>query len=144
MITIPDGLKVETKQKKIILEELKKLKTHPTADEVFHIVRKKIPNISLGTVYRNLNRLADDGIIIKLGKAGEQKRFDGFTAKHHHFFCASCGRVYDLDLKYDQRISEVISDIKDHDVYDYDLEFYGKCKLCKKKENDNDKIKRNL
>ena len=63
-----------TKQRKVILEELRKLKTHPSADEIYNIVRERLPRISLGTVYRNLEILSDAGVILKLDVAGSQKR----------------------------------------------------------------------
>jgi len=66
-----------TKQRRVIVEELKKLKTHPTATLIYELVRKRLPRISLGTVYRNLDLLAEAGIIQKLETAGTQKRFDG-------------------------------------------------------------------
>jgi Fur family ferric uptake transcriptional regulator len=119
-----------TKQRKIILAELQQLTSHPTADELFQIVRKKLPNISLGTVYRNLNQLVQDGVIIEIGRAGYKKRFDADTAKHYHFMCQQCGKVYDIHPVADD-VRQIINDIEEHDVYDYDLEFYGVCKNCK-------------
>ncbi len=85
-----------TKQRAIILEELRKVKTHPTADEVYSIVREKMPRISLGTVYRNLEFLAETGEIIKLESAGTTKRFDADTSWHQHVRCTQCGRVGDV------------------------------------------------
>ncbi len=85
-----------TKQRSIILEELRKTKTHPTADELYGIVRKHMPRISLGTVYRNLDLLAETGEIIKLESAGSIKRFDGDTSWHQHVRCVHCGRVGDV------------------------------------------------
>ncbi|MCJ7604005.1 MAG: transcriptional repressor, partial [Desulfobulbaceae bacterium] len=66
-----------TKQRQVILEELRKVKTHPTADDMYQMLRKKMPKISLGTVYRNLEILSESGIIQKLDVGGTQKRFDG-------------------------------------------------------------------
>ncbi len=85
-----------TRQRAIILEELRKLKTHPTADEVYGIVREILPRISLGTVYRNLDFLAETGEILKLESAGSTKRFDGDTSWHQHVRCVHCGRVADV------------------------------------------------
>jgi Fur family ferric uptake transcriptional regulator len=69
-----------TNQRQVIIEELKKVTSHPTANEVFDMVRKRLPRIGLGTVYRNLDLLSDRGIIKKLEVGGEQKRFDGDTS----------------------------------------------------------------
>lgn len=85
-----------TKQRMVILEELRKVTSHPTADEVYSLVRARLPRISLGTVYRNLDLLADAGTILKLEAAGSQKRFDGNTMPHQHIRCIHCGRVGDI------------------------------------------------
>jgi Fur family transcriptional regulator, ferric uptake regulator len=83
-----------TSQRRIILEELRKTKTHPTADELYVVARKRLPKISLGTVYRNLDQLAESGEILKLEMCGCQKRFDGNTHEHFHARCQGCGRVH--------------------------------------------------
>lgn len=85
-----------TRQRAVILEELRKLKSHPTADELYSIVRERLPRISLGTVYRNLDFLADTGEILKLEAAGSTKRFDGDTSWHQHVRCIHCGRIGDI------------------------------------------------
>ncbi len=85
-----------TRQRAIILEELRKVKTHPTADEVYSIVREIMPRISLGTVYRNLDFLAETGEIQKLESAGSTKRFDGDTSWHQHVRCTECGCIGDV------------------------------------------------
>ena len=85
-----------TKQRAIILEELRKLKTHPTADEMYGIVRKRLPNISLGTVYRNLDFLTENGEIRCLVTSGASKRFDGDLSAHQHVRCVHCGCVADV------------------------------------------------
>ena len=85
-----------TVQRSVILDELRKLDTHPTADELYHIVRKRLPRISLGTVYRNLEHLAQTETILKLNIGENIKRFDGYCHKHHHATCLVCGRIYDI------------------------------------------------
>ena len=85
-----------TRQRAVILEELRKNKTHPTADELYSIVRERLPRISLGTVYRNLDFLADSGEIRRLEAAGSTKRFDGDISNHQHVRCIQCGRIGDV------------------------------------------------
>ncbi len=85
-----------TRQRMVILEELKKVRTHPTADELYSMVRTKLPRISLGTVYRNLDFLAETGEIVKLESTGSIRRFDGDTSPHQHIRCTVCGRVGDV------------------------------------------------
>ena len=124
-----------SRQRSIIFEELHKLASHPTADELYAVVRKRLPNISLGTVYRNLNYLAKQGLILKLGNAGEQGRFDACTNKHYHFVCKSCAKIYDLPQLSTSEIQQAIQNIEQHDVHSYELEFYGVCAACKQKQH---------
>jgi Fur family transcriptional regulator, ferric uptake regulator len=86
-----------SRQRLVILEELKKVKTHPTADEVYEAARLYIPRISLATVYRNLEALAEDGAIQKLQVSGSQMRFDGDPSEHCHIRCTRCGQVDDIE-----------------------------------------------
>ena len=85
-----------TNQRSLILEELRGLKSHPTADELYLAVRRRLPRISLGTVYRNLQLLSKQGAIRTLPNPRGQRRFDGDTAEHYHVRCVKCGRVDDL------------------------------------------------
>ena len=86
-----------TKQRKQILEVLKNTNTHPTADEIYEEVKKEIPNISLGTVYRNLNVLSEMDEIMILDYGSSYSRFDGNPKNHYHFKCEQCGKVFDLE-----------------------------------------------
>jgi Fur family ferric uptake transcriptional regulator len=85
-----------TRQRTIILEELRKVVTHPTADELYTVVRQRLPRISLATVYRNLELLAEQKEILKLESAGNSRRFDGDTHSHQHARCQKCGRIADI------------------------------------------------
>jgi len=85
-----------TRQRRVILEELGHLSTHPTADELYGIVRKRIPKISLGTVYRNLEMLAAAGTIRLVRTCGRQMRFDADLSDHIHAICVQCGKVIDM------------------------------------------------
>ncbi len=86
-----------TKQRKVILEELSKVCSHPTADEVYSMVRERLPHISLGTVYRNLDLLAEGKQILKLESAGSTRRYDAKITPHSHIRCVSCGSISDVD-----------------------------------------------
>ncbi len=85
-----------TRQRSVILEELCKVKSHPTADELYGVVRKRLPKISLGTVYRNLDFLVENGRIVRLVSAGAIRRYDGDITPHHHTRCVRCGRIVDI------------------------------------------------
>jgi len=119
-----------TNQKYIILDFLKNTKSHPTAEEIFKAVRQKLPRISLGTVYRNLEFFSKDNIIKEI--AGEIKRFDADLSNHHHFFCNNCGKVFDLDEVEipQEQIAKKVKKIGI--VKSYSFFVYGICKKCKK------------
>ena len=76
-----------TNQRRVILEELRKVDTHPTVDELYTIVKARMPHISLGTVYRNLDLLTETGEVLKLDSAGSMRRYDGRTEPHRHVRC---------------------------------------------------------
>ena len=120
-----------TKQRRIILEEIRKLKTHPTADEVYEIVHERLPKISLGTVYRNLDRLSECGEIAKLETSGSQLRFDANTDRHYHVRCVHCGRVDDLDGVRIRVPEARVQEAVDYDIVGHRLEFLGVCPQCK-------------
>ena len=84
-----------TQQRSIILEELRKAAVHPTADEIYQLVRQRLPRVSLGTIYRNLELLAGQGTIRKIEYAG-RKRFEGNILPHQHAHCQKCGQVHDI------------------------------------------------
>lgn len=117
-----------TKQKAAILEYLKNTKTHPDAETVYEVLREKIPNISLSTVYRNLSLMSEEGLILKLTPGGTSDHFDGDISPHQHFLCTDCGRIVDVDCKIDLK-NKNIGEISSYLVY-----FYGICKECKCKK----------
>ncbi|MHB1458080.1 MAG: Fur family transcriptional regulator [Armatimonadota bacterium] len=121
-----------TRQRRVILEELRKVQTHPSADEVYEMVRHRIPHISLGTVYRNLEILSDNGFAMRLEMCGTQMRFDGNAENHYHTRCTKCGRVDDLHIEPIAEIADVIESLPDKTIYDYRLEFLGICSLCER------------
>jgi len=124
-----------TTQRQIILEELAKVKTHPTASEVYDMVRKRLPRIGLGTVYRNLELMAENGIILKLEVGGTQKRFDATTDAHYHIRCSSCGRVDDMEMEVMDSLMEAAADHSSYQILGHHVEFSGICSECQKKGN---------
>ncbi|MBU1228570.1 MAG: transcriptional repressor [Proteobacteria bacterium] len=118
-----------SRQRETILDELRKVKTHPTADEVYDMVRKILPRISLGTVYRNLDFLSGRGVVLRLGGAGTQKRFDGNPAAHPHLRCSVCGRVDDLE--WPLALPELpVEQSMGYSRLRCDVEFVGVCPMC--------------
>lgn len=87
-----------SRQREAIKEYLAGTTSHPTADTIYENIKKVYPNISLGTVYRNLNFLVEHGEVLKLSCDDERDHYDANTAPHHHFYCRCCHQVTDLPL----------------------------------------------
>ncbi len=117
-------------QRDIILQELCKLTSHPTVDELFLIVRERLPHISLATVYRNLELLAEQGVILKLELAGHQRRFDGWAEPHAHIRCEACGAVADVACEPAQTPLDEVQQHTDYLVTGQHTEFVGQCPRC--------------
>lgn len=124
-----------TNQRQVILEEIRKVNTHPTADDVYEMVRKRLPRISLGTVYRNLEILSTRGLIQKIGPVSSQMRFDGITKNHYHLRCIYCGSVKDASIDTAENLENAIREKSDYSIIGHKLEFIGICPNCGKKEN---------
>ena len=119
-----------THQRQVILHELKKSSNHPTADEIYVAVRKAMPGVSLGTVYRNLELLSDIGIIRKNVSGGNQRRYEANVDIHYHIICSSCNEIVDVPegvltcLEYDKEFFNGFDNIE------FDISFSGKCEVC--------------
>ena len=121
-----------SRQREAIKEYLMSTTEHPTADTVYLHVREEFPNISLGTVYRNLNLLADIGEAIKITTPEGGDRFDGNTDPHYHVVCTACGKVDDLHL--DQEQIEAVNKLGNShysgSIKTHTTLFYGNCSEC--------------
>jgi Fur family transcriptional regulator, ferric uptake regulator len=124
-----------TRQRRVILEELAAVTSHPTADELYQRVRRRLPRVSLGTVYRNLEIMAQKGEIQRIGAAGTQRRFDATTAMHYHIRCTSCGRVADLPLKPVNRLEQEAARTSGFTISGHWAEFQGVCPECQVQPN---------
>ena len=119
-----------TKQREAILKVLKNTRSHPTADQIYDEVRKEIPNISKGTIYRNLQVLQEDGAIFALNLNGTLSRYEVKQESHYHFRCEKCGRVFDLYEPIDKEIDARVSRQTGFKVSHHQTEFRGLCKDC--------------
>jgi Fur family ferric uptake transcriptional regulator len=122
-----------TRQREVILEEIRKINAHPTADEVYERARRRLPRISLGTVYRNLETLSEWGLIQKLELGGTQKRFDGNVENHYHIRCMRCDSVKDVSMEPLTSYENAIRRVSDYEIIGSRLEFIGLCPQCKEK-----------
>jgi Fur family ferric uptake transcriptional regulator len=121
-----------TLQRKTILEVLRQTNNHPSADEIYKMVRQRLPRISLGTVYRNLEVLAESGVIQKLELGGAIKRFDWNQEKHYHIRCLKCGRVDDAPIAPFNRLENELYEVTVYTIIGHRLEFEGLCPPCTK------------
>jgi Fur family ferric uptake transcriptional regulator len=126
----PAPMKRLTTQRQIILEELAKLKTNPTASEVFDMVRKRLPRIGLGTVYRNLELMAENGMIRKIEVGGTQNRYDAITKPHYHIRCSRCGKVDDIDVEINDDLVKGAAKSCLYQIQGHRIEFSGVCPDC--------------
>jgi len=126
-----------TRQREAILQVLKNAKNHPSADEVYELVRRKLPRISLGTVYRNLEVLVENRSVQKLVTEASPTRFDGNPGTHYHAYCTGCGKLVDVPLPEDPAIAEALLEHArkntDFLISGHTLEFIGLCPKCRKK-----------
>ena len=123
-----------TRQRRVIMEILQENNTHPAADDIYEMVRRRLPRISLGTVYRNLEILSACGMIHKLELSGSQRRFDGDLENHYHVRCVQCDRVDDVAVKPTDVFEETLRDLSDYEIMGHHLEFLGVCPECKKQQ----------
>lgn len=120
-----------SRQRESIKELLKTRRDHPTADMIYTDIRMIFPNISLGTVYRNLSLLSEIGEIKKVSTGDGVDRYDADTTPHNHFVCRQCNAVMDLDMDDIGSIKSAASKNFDGIIEDYSVNFYGICGSCK-------------
>ena len=124
-----------TIQHKIVYETVLKMHNHPSAEEIYQTIKKEFPHISMGTVYRNLNRLARNGLIQRVELPNDADRFDYQTHKHHHLKCHKCNGIFDIDINIDKDISDYLI-TNGHKIESYQLVFNGICNNCLNKRKD--------
>ena len=118
-----------SRQRELIYEALRQTEQHPTAEMIYQWLKPANPSLSLGTVYRNLNLLADEGAIRRM--AFPVERYDAKTMPHPHFCCDQCGAVYDLHLPYDAELDRQALLASGHDVTGHEVVFHGICTTSK-------------
>ena len=128
-----------THQRQVILEEVMKDPGHPTADEIYERVRKKLPRISMGTVYRNLDILVSSGFISRIEPGLPQMRFDGKTREHYHITCIRCGKIENAPIEPFgdtlNTLEHALGRLTKFGIFGHKLEFMGLCKECMEKES---------
>ena len=120
-----------SKQREIILKTLRENPIHPTADALYALVRNELPNVSLATVYRNLNQLAEQGIIRKISALDDKVHFDHNLESHYHFICIKCKKVYDVPYDVAQDLAKALREHTGLEAVATDVLFKGICNHCK-------------
>lgn len=122
-----------TEQRAAVYRYLLGTSAHPTADDVFTVVRGEIPDISLATVYKSLETLVGCGLAYKLTYGDGSARYDGRTDPHHHARCVSCGAVMDVPGEVDASLLAGVGEVPGFAVEGYRLELVGRCAGCRAK-----------
>ena len=121
-----------SKQRECILNALRNTKSHPSANMVYDMVRREIPNISLGTVYRNLSELVAEGEVIKIDAGDGMEHYDGYNKPHYHMFCKGCKSVSDIEIEYSAGMDAAAEQKSGAEIEYHNVVFMGTCKTCKK------------
>ncbi len=128
-----------TRQRRLILEILRESESHPTADVLYESVRRRLPRISLATVYRNLDILEVSGDIRRLRLGDGPARFDGNVGRHHHVRCVGCGRIADASAGICRVRKSELAESTGYELLDCRVELIGLCPECKRARNRKDK-----
>lgn len=122
-----------TMQRTVVYEAVNKLQNHATAEEIYTIINREHPAVSKATVYRNLQRLCDEGVIRKRQIPGEADRYDHICTDHYHGKCVKCGAILDLKMEYILDLQKYITKADEFEVLGHDIVFSGICAECKKR-----------
>ena len=123
-------LRRNSRQRMLVYDAVKASHEHPNAEEVYQVVKQRLPDISLGTVYRNLKQLAEEGLIKSVGVVDGQERFDARISPHSHFVCNQCGAVLDLPNCVSEETIVPFGQEYGFVVQSYEVHIYGTCREC--------------
>ena len=123
----------QSRQRTRMLELLRSTGIHPTADWLYDKLKKEFPRLSLGTVYRNLSILCEQGLVKKIHFGSTFDRFEANTKPHYHLICESCGRIRDFEMPLDEDLHLKVKQLTNFTIHHHKLEFFGICEVCKTK-----------
>lgn len=124
----------QTRQRRVVYESVKRSKSHPTADMIFDRVRRALPNISLGTVYRNLSVLKEQGLLNELHGTDRKTHYDANLHPHAHFTCLKCGAITDI-MECPEVNWHSLEELAGCSVNDQRIEFNGICRSCREHQH---------
>lgn len=123
-----------SRKRDAMLELMKSTQSHPSADWIYQNMREKYPDVSLGTVYRNLNQLREEGVVKSVGVVNGQERFDAFVGPHSHFVCNCCSAVIDLPNCVPEKTVHSLAEEYGFVEQTCELHVYGVCAQCTQKK----------
>lgn len=119
-----------TVQQAAVLDAVKYLANHPTADQVYDYIKDINPGLGRATVYRNLNKLSENGQLAKIKMFGSADRYDHNIHQHYHFVCEQCGAFCDIDIPYMAEINEKYKNFGGRRINRHQIVFDGLCQIC--------------
>jgi len=126
------GFYRRSRQRERILALLRSTESHPTAAWVYDRLKREFPRLSVGTVYRNVAILVEEGLVNRIDFGSTFDRFDANTAPHYHFICEECAQIIDVEVPFDHSITTRVDPTSGLEVHRHEIEFYGLCDACKK------------
>jgi Fur family peroxide stress response transcriptional regulator len=133
-----NSVRKRSRQRERILELLQGTGVHPTADWLYDRLKGEFPNLSMGTVYRNLSILVEQGKVDRIDFGSTFDRFDANVGPHYHFICEQCGAVIDLELPIDDSLNRRVNEMTPFRTKRHSIEFYGLCDRCQGNRRDSD------
>ena len=122
-----------SKKRQAIYDALRASREHPSAEQLYTMLKPDYPDLSLGTIYRNLGILMEDGLVVGVGQVGGEERFDAYTDAHAHFICSKCGAVMDLEISEDAVPDyAAVEESTGSRIVSHSLTYTGICKNCLK------------
>ena len=122
-----------SRQRERLLAILRSTGCHPTAAWLYDKLKPEFPSLSLGTVYRNLTILVDQGLVQKIDAGSTFDRFEAKTGPHYHLICRTCGKIVDFKERSFPEIDDEIRRKTDFDIEGHRIDFFGTCHDCRKK-----------
>ena len=138
IVIVFGGFMSYSRQREIVLAQIKKNKIHPTADEVYSKLKPDNPGLSLATVYRNLNLLSEQGVIGRVGISGKADRFDSNPKDHCHIICDCCGEVVDFENEMLDRLCDTAERNFGYRIKSCSIILSGMCPKCERERNFNE------
>ena len=126
-----------TKQLSFILDTIKMMPRHFTADDVYEEVKKEYPGLGQATVFRNLNKMAEEGILLRIEVPGGAREYELMAPKHYHAKCMKCGNLFDIEMDYMPNLEKKVKDAHGFQFSGHDIIFTGLCSSCIKKQDGN-------